>query len=407
MKSLRDLYKIGPGPSSSHTLAPQFACQLFLEHYPEAVRFEVDLYGSLALTGKGHHTDMIMEKTLSPKPVSISFKENWAESFPSGLEIRGYDAFYQLCGEWVVFSLGGGSIEIKGLDLGLNQEIYPEKNLEEIKQFCQSNDYDFVDYVRYYEREVEEHLGKTVEQMILTVKTGLNETGILPGRLQLERVAKGLYLQYQNCESESERQKLLLYSFAYAASEENAAGGVCVTAPTLGSSGVLAALVYYYYHYLGTTQEKLVKALMVAGVFGNIVKQNASISGAVGGCQAEIGVACAMGAAFASYLDGASLAEIEYAAEIGIEHHLGLTCDPVGGYVMIPCIERNAVATVRALDASSLAQYISRIKKNRISFDNIVNTMNYTGEKLAIELKETSLGGLALEIDLEKKEEKE
>ena len=407
MKSLRDLYKTGPGPSSSHTLAPQFACQLFLEYHPEAVNFEIDLYGSLALTGKGHHTDMIMEKTLAPKPVQISFKDNWAENFPSGLEIRGYDAFYQLCGEWIVFSLGGGSIEIKGLDLGLNNEIYPERNLEEIKQFCLENHGDFVDYVEHYEKEVREYLGKTVQQMLLTVKTGLNETGILPGKLQLERVAKGLFLQCQKCENESEYQKLLLYSFAYAASEENAAGGVCTTAPTLGSSGVMAALVYYYYHYLGVTQDKLVNALMVAGVFGNVVKQNATISGAVGGCQAEIGVACAMGAAFAAYLDGASLAEIEYAAEIGIEHHLGLTCDPVGGYVMIPCIERNAVATIRALDASSLAQYISRIKKNRISFDNIVNTMNYTGEKLAIELKETSLGGLALEIDLEKKEEKE
>ena len=406
MKSLRDLYKIGPGPSSSHTLAPQFACQLFQEYHPEAVRFEIDLYGSLALTGKGHHTDQIIMNTLAPNPAFVNFKDNWTEDFPSGLEIRGYDVFYQQCGEWIVFSLGGGSIEIKGIDIGLNQEIYPEENLEAVKQFCKSHNCDFSEYIQYYERDISDHLERVLFQMIQTVKNGLNSSGVLPGQLRLERIAKNLSFQVQRAEDEAEKQRVRLYSYAYAASEENAAGGICVTAPTLGASGVLAALVYYYYHQLGFSKEKLIQALMVAGLFGNIVKQNASISGAIGGCQAEIGVACAMGSAFVCFLADGNLAEIEYAAEIGIEHHLGLTCDPVGGYVMIPCIERNAVATVRSIDAAALSRYISRIKKNRVSFDNIVNTMNYTGEKLAIELKETSLGGLALEVALEGKEEK-
>ena len=406
MKSLRDLYKMGAGPSSSHTLAPQFACQLFQTHYPEAIRFEVDLYGSLALTGKGHHTDSIIEETLFPNTVSVNFKQNWTEDFPSGLEIRGFDATHHVCGEWVVFSLGGGSIEVKGVDLGLNKEVYPEKNLEEVKVFCQNRKTDFVGYIQHYEREIEDYISEVMMQMIRTVNNGLNVSGVLPGKLKLERAAKNLLFQVQAIENEKEKERLLLYAYAYAASEENAAGGICVTAPTLGASGVLAALVYYYYHQLGYTREMLIQALMVAGLFGNIVKQNASISGAVGGCQAEIGVACAMGAAFVSFLQEGNLAEIEYAAEIGVEHHLGLTCDPVGGYVMIPCIERNAVATVRAMDAAFLSKHISRIKQNRVSFDNIVSAMNYTGEKLAIELKETSLGGLALEIQIEGREEK-
>ena len=198
-----------------------------------------------------------------------------------------------------------------------------------------------------------------------------------------------------------EKEKLLLSAYAYSASEENAAGGITVTAPTLGSSGVLPALVYYYYYDRKLQREELIKGLKIAGLVGNLIKHNATISGAQGGCQAEIGAACAMGAAMVAYLRGLNQHQIEYAAEMGIEHHLGLTCDPVGGYVMIPCIERNAVAALRAMDAAVLAEFISKVKQNRVSFDMIVNTMNYTGKKLPMELRETSLGGLATIVPLE------
>lgn len=406
MESLKELYKIGPGPSSSHTLAPQRACLLFKETFPDVVSYEVDLYGSLSLTGKGHHTDKIIEETFAPKRTVVNFKEFWVESFPNGLEIRGYDLSYNLVGEWTVYSLGGGSIEVKGMDFGFQKEIYPESSFEEIKQFCKENGLSLVQYPFHYEKDLLGYLNIVVEQMLQTVQKGLDSTGILPGRLKMPRIAKSLFLQARSA-SEEEKDKLLLYAYAYAASEENAAGGTCVTAPTLGASGVLAALIYYYYYQKEFSKNALAQALALAGVFGNLVKENASISGALGGCQAEIGTACSMGSALVAYLEGLSLKQIEYAAEIGIEHHLGLTCDPVGGYVIIPCIERNAVATLRAIDAALMAKYVGAIKENRVHFDNIVNTMNYTGKKIPLELRETSLGGLALEINLEGSGEEE
>ncbi|MBR5004738.1 MAG: L-serine ammonia-lyase, iron-sulfur-dependent, subunit alpha, partial [Erysipelotrichaceae bacterium] len=231
-----------------------------------------------------------------------------------------------------------------------------------------------------------------------SVKRGLNASGVLPGKLGIERCAKNMYLKSKSIEDDHEEFKVRLMSYAYAVSEENASNGEVVTAPTLGACGILAAYMYMMYYDEGVSRRKLINALAVGGLFGNVIKHNATISGAVGGCQAEIGAACCMTAAAAAYLNDLNLKQIEYAAEIAMEHHLGLTCDPVGGYVIIPCIERNAVGVLRAVDAMTLSKYMSKIKENVVNFDTVVRTMKYTGQKLPLELKETSLGGLAQEV---------
>lgn len=397
MQSLKELYKIGPGPSSSHTLAPQRACQLFIEEFGVLPRYEVDLFGSLSLTGKGHFTDIIFEKTLSPSIVEIHFNTHWEERYPNGFYLRGYDNQNACVALWTVFSMGGGSIDIKEKKLDFNQEIYHEKSLEEIKLVCKTNKWNLYDYVINNEPDIDTHLGNVLTAMLNSVQRGLSSTGILPGHLKIQKAAKSLFMQAQSIDDEIEKNKLLLMSYAYATCEENASLGDVVTAPTLGACGVMAALMYHYYTDIGISRNKLIRALAVAGVFGNLIKTNATISGAVGGCQAEVGTACSMASAASAYLSELNTKQIEYAAEIGIEHNLGLTCDPVDGYVIIPCIERNAVAILRALDATTLSKYMSQVKENLITFDMIVNTMNYTGKKISIELRETSLGGLASE----------
>lgn len=401
MDSLKELYKIGPGPSSSHTLGPQRACQLYKAEYGEKLHHvEVELYGSLSLTGKGHLTDYIIRKTFEPAKTTIFFLKVWKESFPNGFYIRGYNEAHQLLAKWTVFSVGGGSIKILEKHLETGENVYPENSMQSIREICEREKIGFAEYALRAEEGLESYLDTILTAMLASVKQGLQASGILPGRLKMERAAKAMLLQAGTIEEEAERSKMRLAAYAYAASEQNASAGTVVTAPTLGSCGVMAALMYYYYNDRQFTRGKLVKALAVAGLFGDLIKTNATISGAVGGCQAEIGAACAMAAAAAAYLNGMNCAQIEYAAEIGMEHHLGLTCDPVGGYVIIPCIERNAVAVLRALDAMSLARTMSRVKKNRVSFDVVVKTMNYTGKHLPIELKETSLGGLAKEVQI-------
>ena len=255
-------------------------------------------------------------------------------------------------------------------------------------------------YVLHYEKDVEAHLMDVLEGMFKAVRRGLETTGILPGLLEIPRVAKSLYLQAMSKDDVSAQNRLKLVAYAYANNEENAACGMVVTAPTLGASGVMASLMYHLYNDIGVSKHKLVQALMVGGVFGNVIKENATISGAIGGCQAEIGSACSMAAAALAYVDGLPLELIEYAAEIAMEHHLGLTCDPVGGYVIIPCIERNGAAVLRTIDAVMMAETVGKAKPNRVSFDMVVRTMNYTGKKIALELRETSLGGLATEINI-------
>lgn len=400
MKSLKELFRVGPGPSSSHTLGPQRAAKMFKDATPCAKRYEAELFGSLSLTGKGHMTDTILLSTFAPLPCYVYFKSGENLKHPNTMVLSAYDEHDQCLDTWRIYSIGGGAIQIEGKDLGEGREIYPHSTMEEVQAYCKKEEIHLCQYVDRFEN-VEEYLTDILLQMCKTVDNGLNTKGVLPGKLKLERIGRKLLDKANACESPMEKEKLLLSAYAYSASEENAAGGITVTGPTLGSSGVLPALLYYYYYDRKFQREELIKGLKIAGLIGNLIKENATISGAQGGCQAEIGAACAMAAAMVAYLRGLNDHQIEYAAEMGIEHHLGLTCDPVGGYVMIPCIERNAVAALRAMDAAILAEFISQVKQNRVSFDMVVHTMNYTGKKLPMELRETSLGGLASVVPLE------
>ncbi len=394
MKSLNELFRIGPGPSSSHTLGPQRATRLFLERFPNADSYEVELYGSLSLTGKGHLTDAIIIDTMKPKSCKVLFKQKEGIKHPNTMTLFAFNEHHNILGEMTVYSIGGGAIRVEGEESTEGKDVYPHHSLKEILDYCESKNMTFYEYVDEFDK-LDDYIDQIMDQMIRTVENGLKKDDVLPGKLKLKRIAKEMKEKADKCQSAVEKEKLLLCAYAYSASEENAGGSITVTAPTLGSSGILPSLVYYYHKNLGYSRKDICNGLKIAGLFGNLIKENATISGAQGGCQAEIGAAVSMGAAMVAFLKGGSNLEIEYAAEIGIEHHLGLTCDPVGGYVMIPCIERNAVGVLRAVDAAILAQNICNIREHKVSFDMVVNTMNYTGKKLPLELKETSLGGLA------------
>lgn len=398
MQSIQKIYKIGPGPSSSHTFGPMKACEYILNKVPQANRFVVTLYGSLALTGKGHLTDRIIERTLYPFPCEIKMDLKKECSHPNTMIIEAYQEETFLESHTFV-SIGGGQIEIDNQPVKASKEVYPHNTLDEIQSYCKEKHLRLDEYIDKYDFEnMEDYMDSIFEAMIQCVKAGLNQTGVLPGSLKLERVAKALYNSALQCEDQNDQYSLLLSSYAYAASEQNAGGGTVVTAPTMGSCGVLPSLLYHFYFDRHMDKRKLIQALKVAGLIGNLIQTNATISGAKAGCQAEVGAACSMGAAFVAFMQDQSNEQIECAAEIGLEHHLGLTCDPVGGYVMIPCIERNAVASQRCIDAARLAKYLRNVKKNRVSFDMVVKTMILTGIKLPIELKESALGGLAIVV---------
>lgn len=394
MNSLKELYRIGPGPSSSHTLGPQRAAQRFKEKFQHAHHFEAELFGSLSLTGKGHLTDYIIIETMKPKKCVVFFKTKEQLKHPNTMMLYAFDKANNTLGEWTVYSLGGGAIQVEGELHQEGMEPYPHHTLKDVEVYCEEHQLELWEYINMFD-PLDDYIDRILNQMLLTVEQGLSKDGVLPGTLKLPRVAKSLHKKALHAKSAIEKEKLLLCSYAYAASEENASGCITVTAPTLGSSGILPSLVYYHYRDLKYSRECIRNGLKVAGIFGNLIKENATISGAQGGCQAEIGAAVSMGAAMSAYFRGLTTSQIEYAAEIGIEHHLGLTCDPVGGYVMIPCIERNAVGVLRALDSALLAQNISDLRDHKVSFDMVVHTMNYTGKKIPIELRETSLGGLA------------
>lgn len=397
MKSLKEIYKVGPGPSSSHTLAVERACLLYMEHFPSANRFVVNLYDSLALTAEGHHTIEIIEKSFEGYPVQVFKHKKWKYDYATALEIIGFEDEKQLK-MWDVASIGGGSIRIINEFFDFEDEIYPHNTFDEIKTYLIEKEISLLDYILEFESDVLDYLSTIIDQMLKTVSNGLNREGYLPGRLKVVRVAKDLLIKAKYMEDKDQQQRIKMMAYAYAASEENASGGRCVTAPTLGASGVMASLVYHYYYDKNYSKRELSEALAIAGVFANVIKENATLAGSKGGCQAEIGSSVAMGGAFISYLAQQNLEAIEYAAEIGIEHHLGLTCDPVGGYVIIPCIERNGQGVLRAIDASMLAGQLSAVRKNRVTFDSVVRTMNYTGKMIIPELRETSLGGLAKEV---------
>ncbi|MBN2503743.1 MAG: L-serine ammonia-lyase, iron-sulfur-dependent, subunit alpha [Bacilli bacterium] len=392
MKSIRELYKIGYGPSSSHTIGPQRACEKFMERYPKANRHKVILYGSLALTGRGHLTDAIIKKTLPN--VEVEFDDQFVLWHPNTLDIKGYLDDTEIA-SMRVYSIGGGSIQIDGEPSDEGSDIYPHHTFEEIKEFCLDHGLRLFEYVEMYEGiEIWEFLKTILNTMFSAVDRGLRSEGVLPGELRVRRKAKQLLTKPMDNETPEVRESRIISAYAYAVSEENASGNMIVTAPTCGASGVVPAVIRYMYDQLGYKKEALLQGLATGALIGNLIKHNASISGAVAGCQAEIGSASAMAAAIHSELLGHSICQIEYAAEISLEHHLGLTCDPVLGYVQIPCIERNAVGAMRALDSSRLAYFLS--ESRMISLDMVIDTMYQTGKDIHTKYRETGSGGLAL-----------
>ncbi|MDF9867271.1 L-serine dehydratase [Bacilli bacterium PM5-3] len=407
MQSLKEFYKEGPGPSSSHTMGPQRAAKQFQEAYPNASKIEVTLHGSLSLTGKGHLTDWIILETIKDIPTEIIWNDDELPGHPNGMIFKAFDENQKLIGEWIVYSVGGGTIVVEGLESGGTiPHIYELNTLDEITSYINSKNMTYFDYIKEVEGEdITQFLGQIVDNMIKNTERGLAAEGLIPGSLKLLRVAKQLNEIAHQTQRADEKEKLLLSSYSYAVAEENASGGFVVTAPTCGAAGVIPAIIYYYYKDKKVSKDTLIEALAIAGLYGNLIKQNASISGAEGGCQAEVGTACAMAAAV-SFLEGLDNSQMEYAAEIAIEHHLGLTCDPVEGYVQIPCIERNGQAVLRAFDAMLYAKTLTKLRTNSVSFDTVVRTMKETGEDLKQEYRETALGGLATNYYRENKLQK-
>lgn len=394
MITLKELYRIGHGPSSSHTMGPRNAATQFLGRNAEAAHFVVTLYGSLAATGKGHMTDQAILDVLGEERTTIQWEPKVFLPFhPNGMRFVALDRENQTLDEWVVFSVGGGALAEEGQQAVEQKHIYNMNTATEILSWCISTGKSYWEYVEECEGpEIWDYLREVWETMKNAVQRGLEQEGVLPGPLCLRRKA-ALYFVRAEGYQQSMRTRGLLFAYALAVSEENAAGGKIVTAPTCGSCGVLPAVLYHLYKSRNFSEQRIVRALATAGLFGNIVKTNASISGAEVGCQGEVGVACAMAAAAAAQLFGGLPSQIEYAAEMGLEHHLGLTCDPVCGLVQIPCIERNAYAAARAMDANSYAMFTDGV--HRVSFDKVVEVMKKTGHDLPSLYKETAEGGLA------------
>ena len=396
MKSIRDVYKIGKGPSSSHTMGPERAARLFLSKYPDAETYRVVLYGSLSKTGRGHGTDRVLYEVLGRERTEVVFSEETPHSLPHPNTL---DFF--ACREGKpyatmrVASIGGGDIRIEGQDAPEEQdEVYPENSFAEIAQFCRWRYISLSEYVELNEGPgIWDFLAEVWQTMKQAIADGLAAEGTLPGGLNVERKAKRLYAQSKENERPQVRELRIVCAYAFAVSEQNADNGTIVTAPTCGSAGVLPAVLLYMQRTHNIPDAQVLRALAVAGLFGALVKRNGSISGAECGCQAEIGTACSMAAAALCALMGLSIEETEYAAEIAMEHHLGLTCDPICGLVQIPCIERNAVAAKRAMDAFNLSGLLCGSRN--ISFDMVVRTMKETGLHISAKYRETSEGGLA------------
>ncbi|MDE6564521.1 MAG: L-serine ammonia-lyase [Muribaculaceae bacterium] len=397
MESLRQLYKIGLGPSSSHTMGPRKAAEIFVERTRDrALRYEVTLYGALAATGRGHLTDQaILEVLTGVAPTEILWKPETVLPFhTNGMTFRAFGADGSEFDSWTVYSVGGGDIVEEGQPRSAGPDIYPLTRISDIMKYCEENGTSYWEYVDECEgAAIWDYLAEVWGVMKAAVERGIEAEGVLPGGLGVRRKAVSYYVHAEGY-NKSLKSRGLVYAYALAVSEENAAGGRIVTAPTCGSCGVVPAVLYHLYTSKGFSEKRILRALATAGLFGNVVKQNASVSGAEVGCQGEVGVACAMAAAAASQLFGGTVAQIEYSAEMGLEHHLGLTCDPVCGLVQIPCIERNAYAAARALDANLYAAFSDG--KHRVTFDRIVEVMKQTGHDIPSLYKETALGGLAV-----------
>ena len=392
MRSIKTVYKIGHGPSSSHTVGPYRAAKIFGKRYPDADRYQVTLYGSLAFTGEGHGTEkaicsglrdttVLVDQTLTdlPQPNTMLF-----QALKDG----------EVIGSTRIFSIGGGSIRFENESSSEDHETYPQRHFSEIVSMCRSRGISLAHFIyRHEEPSIRDFLATVWTAMQESVSRGLKAEGILPGGLGVARKAKTLYQKRCYNESADVTMNRVIAAYAYAVSEENADEHIVVTAPTCGSCGVLPSVLYYMQHDRGFPEEEILDALAVAGMIGNIIRTNASISGAECGCQAEIGSACSMAAAALASLYGLNIDQIEYAAEIAMEHNLGLTCDPVSGLVQIPCIERNAVAAMRAISSVNLSRFLFETRK--ISFDDVVATMYQTGRDLNEKYRETSHGGLA------------
>lgn len=394
MQSLREIYKIGRGPSSSHTMGPERAIKILRERFPSADGFCVTLYGSLALTGKGHCTDKVLKKCCAPFECKVVFDDKTpCPVHPNTMDVQLFQSGKEI-NKARVYSVGGGSVVFEGEPAEKAEDIYPHSSYDEISQYCKKHNLRLWQYVEKYEgKEIFDHLSAVWQRMKRTVHEGLTTSGALPGILGTERRAQKLYNQKHIDESAQTKENRLVCSYAFATSEQNASGGIIVTAPTCGACGVVPSVLLYMQETRSFSDEQIVKALAAGGIIGNLIKENASISGAECGCQAEIGSACSMAAAALAELFEMGLGQIEYAAEVAMEHHLGLTCDPIAGLVQIPCIERNAVAAMRAINALSLANFLADSRK--ISFDIIVKTMYNTGKDLLSNYKETASGGLA------------
>ena len=397
MRSIREIFRIGYGPSSSHTMGPRKAAELFKKHFGDAANIKVHLYGSLSATGKGHLTDAAILDVLPT--AEIVWHEEFLPFHPNGMRFCAYDDSETLLDDWTVYSVGGGalaedSVSNSKLEVeDIAPKIYPLTRLSDIKDYCEKQGWDYWEYVEHCEgNEIWDYLREVWQVMRAAVERGLDREGVLPGPLHLRRKAASYYIKVA-AYKDNLRTRGLVFSYALAVSEENAGGGKIVTAPTCGSCGVLPAVLYHSWRSRDFSETRILHALATAGLIGNVVKENASISGADVGCQGEVGVACAMASGAVNQLFGGTLAQIEYAAEMGLEHHLGMTCDPVCGLVQIPCIERNAFAAARALDSNMYAAFSDGT--HTVSFDRVVDVMNETGHDLPSLYKETAQGGLA------------
>lgn len=397
MKSIRELFRIGTGPSSSHTMGPRQAAEKYIKAHPESDRFAVTLFGSLAATGKGHMTDLAIKDVLGHEGRGVTIEwepETFLPFHPNAMSIKGITESGDELPTMTVYSVGGGAIVTEGEeDTMTSPDVYDMDSMTDIMSYCEKTGLSYWEYVEECEgMEIWDFLREVWHTMQASVERGLEREGRLPGPLNLRRKANAYRVKAEGFR-DNLRSRGLTFAYALAVSEENASGGVIVTAPTCGSSGVVPGVLYHLWKSRNFPEMHMLRALATAGLFGNVVKHKASISGAEVGCQGEVGVACAMGAAAATQLFGGSPAQIEYAAEMGLEHHLGMTCDPVCGLVQIPCIERNAYAAARALDANIYSTFTDG--SHRVSFDHLVEVMKQTGHDLPSLYKETGTGGLA------------
>lgn len=397
MDSIKNIYKTGYGPSSSHTMGPYRAAEIFAGRTSDAASYRVTLYGSLAATGKGHLTDIAVTNALKPKTAEVIWRPDIVHGFhTNGMLFEAIASDGTVASDWTVYSIGGGNLS-EGEGCGIlgedSHDIYDLNSLSEIQKHIERNGMHFWEYVQQCEGDgIWDHLRLAWEQMQASIEEGLRNDGVLPGSLHLRSKAKQYFVRASSFKP-SLQTRALVTAYALAMAEQNARGGKVVTAPTCGSCGVVPAVLYHMKKNHNFSDEDILKAMATAGLFGNIIKTNASISGAEVGCQGEIGSACVMAAVATNQLFGGSPQQIECAAEMAMEHNLGLTCDPVCGLVQIPCIERNPIAALRALDVSLYA--LMSDGKHMVSFDDIVETMKNTGHDIPSPYKETALGGLA------------